>query len=65
VRYDSVLAFVDPTPLISERIATEVAPLLDALSQTTDRWERRRLEREILRLAVGVRQSLRNPFIFW
>jgi hypothetical protein len=60
-----VLAFVDPTPLISERIAREVGPLLEALSQTTDRWERRRLEREILRLADGVRQSLRNPFIFW
>jgi hypothetical protein len=60
-----VLAFVDPTPLISERIATEVAPLLDALRHTTDRWERRRLEREILRRADGVRQSLRNPFILW
>ena len=60
-----MLAFVDPTPLISDRIATEVAPLLDALRQTTDRWERRRLAREILRRADGVRQSLRNPFIFW
>jgi hypothetical protein len=60
-----VLAFVDPTPLISERIAREVAPMLDALRQTTDRRERRRLEREILRRADGVRQSLRNPFILW
>jgi hypothetical protein len=62
---DAVFAFVDPAPLIGERIAAEVRPLLEALSRTTDRWERRRLEREILRRADGVRMSLRNPFICW
>jgi hypothetical protein len=62
---ESMLAFVDPAPLIAERIAAEVAPLLDPLSQTTDLRERRRLEREILQHADGVRKSLRSVFICW
>ena len=61
----AVVAFVDPTPLIAERIVEEVAPLLDALSQTTDLRERRRLEREILRRADGVRKPFRRPLICW
>jgi hypothetical protein len=56
---------VDPTPLIWERIDAEVAPLLDALSQTTELWQRWRLKREILRRADEVRESLCNPFICW
>jgi hypothetical protein len=60
-----VFAFVDPTPLIGERIAAEIGPLVEALSQTTDVRERRRLEREIRRRAQVVRESLSNPFICW
>jgi hypothetical protein len=62
---DPVFAFVDPTPLIGERIAAEIGPLVEALSQTTDVRERRPLEREIRRRADGVRESLCNPFICW
>jgi hypothetical protein len=62
---DPVFAFVDPTPLIGERIAAEIGPLVEALSQTTDVWERRRLKREIRRRAADVRESLCNPFICW
>jgi hypothetical protein len=60
-----VFAFVDPTPLIGERIAAEIGPLVEALSQTTDVRERRRLMREIRRRAQVVRESLSNPFICW
>jgi hypothetical protein len=44
---DSVFAFVDPAPLIGDRIVAEIGPMVEALSQTTDLRERRRLEREI------------------
>jgi hypothetical protein len=60
-----VFAFVDPTPLIGERIASEIAPLVEALNQTTDVRERRRLECEIRRRARDVREALSNPFICW
>jgi hypothetical protein len=60
-----VFAFVDPTPLVGERIAAEVGPLVEALSQTTDVRERRRLMLEIGRRAADVRASLCNPFICW
>jgi hypothetical protein len=60
-----VFAFVEPTPLIEERIAAEIGPLPETLSQTTDVWERWRLKREIRRRADDVRESLCNPFICW
>jgi hypothetical protein len=60
-----VFAFVDPAPLIGERIAADIGPLVEALSQTTDVRERRRLVREIRRRAHVVRESLSNPFICW
>jgi hypothetical protein len=62
---DPVFAFVDPAPLIGERIAADIGPLVEALSQTTDVRERRRLVREIRRRAHVVRESLSNPFICW
>jgi hypothetical protein len=62
---DPVFAFVDPTPLIGDRVVREIRPLVEALSETTDRRERRRLEREILRRAAWVRKSLHSPFIWW
>jgi hypothetical protein len=62
---DPVFAFVDPTPLIGDRVVSEIRPLVEALSETTDRPERRRLEREILRHAAWVRKSLHSPFICW
>lgn len=62
---DPVFAFVDPTPLIGERIAAEIGPLVEALSRTTEERERRRLMREIARRAGDVRASLSNPFICW
>jgi hypothetical protein len=62
---DPVFPFVDPAPLIGERIAADIGPLVEALSQTTDVRERRRLVREIRRRAHVVRESLSNPFICW
>jgi hypothetical protein len=62
---DPVFAFVDPTPLIDERIAAEIGPLVEALSHATDVRERRRLMREIRRRAHVVRESLSNPLICW
>jgi hypothetical protein len=60
-----VFAFVDPAPLMGARIASEIAPLVEELSHTTDVRERRRLQREIRRRARDVRESLGNPFICW
>jgi len=60
-----VFAFVDPTPLIDERIDAEIGPLVEALSHATDVRERRRLMREIRQRAYVVRGSLSNPFICW
>jgi hypothetical protein len=60
-----VFAFADPTPLMGERIAAEIGPLVEELSHTTDVRERRRLMREIERRAAAVRASLCNPFICW
>jgi hypothetical protein len=53
-----VTAFVDPTPLIEERIATEVGSLREALNQTTDPKDRKRLEREIRRRGRQVRMTI-------
>jgi hypothetical protein len=55
---DRVTAFVDPTPLIEERIAAEVGPLREALNQTTDPKDRKRLEREIRRRGRQVRMTI-------
>jgi hypothetical protein len=54
----SLTAFVDPTPLIEERIAAEVGPLRTALNQTTDPKDRKRLEREIRRRGRQVRMTI-------
>jgi hypothetical protein len=62
---DPVFAFVDPTPLIDERIAADIGPLVEALSHATEERERRRIMREIRRRAHVVRESLCNPFICW
>jgi hypothetical protein len=53
-----VTAFVDPMPLIDERIAAEVGPLREALSQTADPKVRKRLEREIRRRGRQVRTTI-------
>jgi hypothetical protein len=53
----AVSEFIDPTPLIEERIAAEVGPLREALSHTLDRNGRRRLKREIRRRERRIRLS--------
>jgi hypothetical protein len=55
---DRVTAVVDPTPLIEERIAAEAGLLREALSQTSDQKDRKRLEREIRRRRHKVRMSI-------
>ena len=59
-----VFAFVDPRPLIDERIAAEIEPLVEALSQTTDRRDRRRIKREI-RWRLEEIESLRSAICCW
>ena len=55
---DPVTVFVDPTPLIEERIAAEIGLLGEALSQTSDQKDRKHLEREIRRRRHKVRMSI-------
>jgi hypothetical protein len=57
--------FIDPTPLIDERIAAEVAPLREALSHTTDPRHRIRLERRIRRREHRVRLAVLSAPASW
>jgi hypothetical protein len=62
---DRMAAFVDPTPLIEERIATAVAPLREALNRTADPTKRTRLEREIRRRSREVRLATAVAHVYW
>jgi len=53
-----VSEIVDPTPIIEERIATEVGPLREELLAATEPKQRKRREREIRRREERIRRQV-------
>jgi len=53
-----VSEIVDPTPIVEERIASEVGPLRDELRAATEPKQRKRLEREIRRREERIRRQV-------
>jgi len=60
-----VSEIVDPTPIVEERIAAELGPLRDDLSNATESRERKRIQREMRRQEKRIRREVLGPRALW
>jgi hypothetical protein len=56
---------VDPTPIVEERIAAELGPLREELSNATESKERKRIQRELRRKERRIRRAALGPRALW
>lgn len=59
------MPFVDPTPSVEQRLRDAIAPLEDDLAATSDRAERRKIRREMVRRERVIRAALSGNITAW
>jgi hypothetical protein len=60
-----VSEIVDPTPIVEERIAAELAPLREELSNATEPKELKRIQRAIRRREEQIRREVLGSPAHW
>jgi hypothetical protein len=61
----AVSEIVDPTPIVEERIAAELGPLREELSDATESKERKRIQREMRRQEKRIRREVLGRRALW
>ena len=56
---------VDPTPIVEERIAAELGPLREELSNATESKECKRIQREMRRREKRIRREVPSQRALW
>jgi len=60
-----VSGIVDPTPIVEERIATELRPLREELRNATEAKDRKRIQRAIRRQEERIRREVLGSPANW